>query len=116
MELLSQTELPGGFGYPPEFMKIVNQGLVDLDPWVVLEGDYLKDRFKGVRERYKGRKLIPFARRLDNDDLACWDMELNDRVVEIHDFASEGWEQRKVYNTFWDWFKKAVDDMIEHDQ
>lgn len=115
MHLLNKSDLPNGFEYPLEFAKIIKQGIVDLDPWVILDGDHLKDRFIGLKERYKRRTLIPFARRLEDDDLACWDTSMDAKVVIIHDFASEGWEERKIFDTFWDWFRSAVDDMIEHD-
>ncbi len=65
MEILNKAELPLEFEYPSEFMKIVNQGLLDLDPWIILHDDYLRERFKGLKDRYKSRTLIPFGRRLD---------------------------------------------------
>ena len=70
-------------------------------------------RLKGVTERYPNRKLIPFARRDDNDDIACFEVEEGEKVQIIHDFASEGYEQRNEYNDFWDWLKDAIDEMIE---
>lgn len=70
-------------------------------------------RLKGVTERYPNRKLIPFARRDDNDDIACFEVEKGEKVQIIHDFASEGYEQRNEYNDFWDWLKDAIDEMIE---
>lgn len=33
----------------------------------------------------------------------------------IHDVASIGYEQRKEYLRFSDWFKVAIDEMIEFD-
>ena len=36
-----------------------------------------------------------------------------EKVQIIHDFASEGYEQRNEYNDFWDWLKDAIDEMIE---
>ena len=30
-----------------------------------------------------------------------------------HDFASEGYEQRKEYECFWDGFRDAINEMIE---
>jgi hypothetical protein len=115
MELLNKTDLPEGFEYPAEFLRIIDQNLTDLEPWAILSGEYLRDRYKGLKDRYKNKTLIPFARRLDNDDLACWDISTPGKVLIIHDFASAGWEQRQQFETFWDWFKKAIDDMIEHD-
>lgn len=39
--------------------------------------------------------VIPFARRDDNDDIACFEVGKGKSVQIIHDFASEGFEQRK---------------------
>jgi len=115
MNLLEKNELPQDFVYPNEFLKIVEQGLIDFDPWVIMSGEYLKTRYDGLRKRYPKRLLVPFARRIDNDDIACWDINIPNKVVTIHDFASENWEQRKEYETFWVWLRQAVDDMIEND-
>jgi hypothetical protein len=32
--------------------------------------------------------------------------------VIVHDFASEGTELRQRFDTFWDWFRTAVEDMV----
>lgn len=56
--------------------------------------------------------VIPFARRDDNDDIACFEVGKGKSVQIIHDFASEGFEQRKEQGCFWDWFRDAIDKMI----
>ena len=48
-----------------------------------------------MKKRYPNRKLIPFAKRVDNDDTACFEIGKGSKVQLIHDFASEGFEQRK---------------------
>jgi hypothetical protein len=92
-ELLSIADLPEGFGYPLEFVRVVELGLTQLEPWWVLEGDRLRTRYRGLRERYPSRTLVPFALRQDCDDVACFELN-RPGVVIIHDFASPGWEQR----------------------
>lgn len=66
-----------------------------------------------MKTRFPDRKLIPFARREDNDDVACWDLVAGD-VVLIHDFSSPGYEQRKRYADFYGWLREAIEDLIEH--
>jgi hypothetical protein len=112
MKLLNERNI--GFYYPKEFLKIIDRGLVDFEPWVIIEGAYLDNRLRIIRKNYPDRKLIPFARRLDNDDLACWEINEKDKVYIIHDFASIGWENKMVYENFWSWFKSAINDMIEY--
>ena len=100
-----QVKLPDGL------LRIVNQNLVDLAPWHVMPRDLAVKRLRGLRQRYSC-KYVPFARRQDNDDLACIDPARPDEVVIVHDFASEGTELRQRFDSFWTWFRAAVEEMI----
>lgn len=111
-DLLTIADLPDGFDYPAEFIRVVELGLTELEPWQILEGWLLRDRMKGLRRRYRRRRLVPFARRLDNDDVACFDVKAGDIII-IHDFASPGWEERQHYPHFYDWLRQAVEDLID---
>lgn len=115
-DLLSIVDLPQGFEYPREFIRIVELGLTNLEPWWILEGERLRDRFRGLRERYPESLVVPFATRQDNDDVASWDVAQG-RVVIVHDYAGPGWERRgREFATFYDWFRQAVEDCIVFDQ
>ncbi len=103
-----------GFTYPKAFLKAVELHLTDLDIWYIMDAEQVLLRFEGLRQRYPKRKLIPFARRDDNDDVACFEVDKGNRVFVIHDFANEGWERRKEFSDFWGWFEAAVHDMIEY--
>ncbi len=113
-KLLIKNELPDWFDYPKEFLRIVNQNLFDFEPWLILSGARLHTRFHGLKNNYPNRNLIPFARRIDNDDIACWE-DNTYSVVVIHDFSSPGYEDSAKYSMFWDWFRAAIEDMIEFD-
>ena len=113
-DLLSIDDLPPDFEYPPEFIRVVELGLTNLEPWWIVQGQLLRDRFQGLRKRYPDRKLILFAIRQDNDDVACWDIEQGN-VAVVHDFASPGWERRAEFAGFYDWFRQAVEDFIAFD-
>jgi hypothetical protein len=110
-ELLSGDDLPQGFEYPHEFLRVVELGLTHLEPWWVIDGKMLRDRFTGLQRRYPNRRLVPFARRQDNDDVACWDLD-SGLVAIVHDFASPGWEQRAEFRDFYAWLRCAVEDLI----
>lgn len=103
---------PRNFEFPEEFTRIVNLNLTNIEPWYILESNQLEDKMDGLKKRYPARALIPFARRTDNDDVACFEVGKLPQILVIHDFASTGWEQHEVYDTFWDWLRKAIDDMI----
>jgi hypothetical protein len=114
-DLLSIADLPGGFEYPREFIRVVELGLTNLEPWWIVQGKLLRDRFVGLRERYPDRLLVPFAVRQDNDDVACWDIGLGN-VAVVHDFASPGWERRDEFPRFRDWLRQAFEDMIAFEE
>ncbi len=103
-----------GFEYPKELLKIIELNLIDFDLWFLCtEKDFVEGWIKGLIKRYPSRKLIPFAKRGDCDDIACFEIGKEGTVQIIHDFASEGYEQRKEYKCFWDWFRDAIEVMIE---
>lgn len=114
VELLSVQDLPVGFRYPASFIRVVELGLTNLEPWHMLEGSRLRERNQGLAQRFPARSLVPFAIRQDNDDVACWDLELSHaEVVVIHDFSSPGSETREEYTDFFAWFRRAIEDLIE---
>lgn len=116
ISLIPQNILPPGFKYPSEYLWLINRRLVFLNPWILFFGEGSElIRYSGLRKRYPNRTLVPFARRLSNDDVACWENDDNQRVVVVNDFESSGWEDSgEVYPNFWAWFKAAVDEMIEY--
>ena len=99
--LLTPEELPEGFTYPEDFLRIVRQGLIDFDPWIILLGKQLRTRFYGLKKRYPKKELIPFARREDNDDVACWQKDNPNIIYIIHDFSSSGYDNKKELNSFY---------------
>ncbi len=115
-DLLRGTELPYGLSYPEPFQRLVERGLMYFEPWFVLEGESLRTRLMGLQQRYPDRQIVPFARREDNDDVACWDAQKPGKVVIVHDFASAGWEARAELDDFYAWVRLAVDDMIAYDR
>jgi len=112
LNTLTTGELPEGFAYPPEFLRVAQLGITNLEPWSILDGDGLRRSFNGLQERFPARKLVPFAARQDNDDVACWEVGQGQKIFVIHDFASPGWEKRGEFPSFWDWFRSAIEDFI----
>jgi len=96
--LLNPEEAPGWFAYPEEFLRIYDQGLINFQPWTVLEGDWLRTRFQGLKNRYQSRQ-------------PCFEKDVPG-VVIIHDHASQGWESRPGYDSFWDWLRAALEETI----
>lgn len=113
IEILKSRLEINEFHYPDSFLKAVELNLLDFDLWYIMDEERVLNRLKGLKERYPNRELIPFARRDDNDDIACFEVGKGEKVHVIHDFASEGYEQRKEYSDFWAWLDDAVSEMIE---
>lgn len=117
--LLSQKKPAVSYGldkaiytYPEAFYKLVDLNLVNFDVWYLLDSESALAHYQGLQARYPERRLIPFARRDDCDDLACFEIGKSGRVQLIHDFANSGWEQRKEFQDLWEWLEAAVGDMI----
>ena len=113
MELFNIKEIYSDFQYPASFVKAVELNLLDFEFWYVMTNEQVATRINGLMKRYPNRKLVPFARRDDNDDIACFEVGKEAKVQIIHDFASEGYEQREEHDNFWSWMKVAIDELIE---
>jgi len=114
MELLNAEELPAGFTYPPEFVRLVDADITHFPPWWIVDGDLLRGRNGDLAKRYPGRRRVLFAVREDSDDVACWDLDAGG-VVIVHDFAEPGREQRGAFADFRAWFAAAMDDFFDFD-
>ena len=113
-QLLQDSQLPKGFAYPREFLRVLDLGPTDLEPWWIFDGDLLLNRAIGMKVRHPNRVLVPFARRRDNDDVACWDVATpnSSGVIIIHDYAADGWESVAEPPDFHAWLRRAVDHLI----
>lgn len=109
---LGEGERPDWFAYPEPFTRVVEQGLIDLTPWYIIDKHLARARMHSLKERYPDRDLVPFAKRDDNDDVACFERGRGDAVAVIHDFAASGFETKAVLTSFWDWFRYAIEEMI----
>lgn len=104
------------YSYPKGYGKLKELNLVNFDNWYFIPDDQVENRFWGIRKRYPSRKYLPFARRDDSDDIACFEEGKGDIVFIVHDFASEGYEERKQYTDIWEWFRDAVFELISDNQ
>lgn len=112
--LLERHEVPEGFICPPPFQDMISREILVLYPWEILIGKHLRRRKDGLDSRCPERRLVPFAARADNDDVACWQGRDTRTVVIIHDFASPGWELRRSHESFEKWLRAAFEDMIDY--
>lgn len=113
MKLLNSEDLGYEFQYPKDFLKLNETGFIKIMPWELITDDRLLQRYNGLKKRFPDRKLIPFAQRRDCDEVACWDLNNNNKVTVIHDYSEPGWEQVAVFDSLWNWFRKVTEDIIE---
>ena len=86
-----------------------------LQPWHYLSAEQVID----VTERWPAgpstARLVAFARRQDNDDLACFEV-IDDsarRIVVVHGWTPEGYAVVRTFDHFWDWLKAVIDDVAQ---
>lgn len=115
LQLIDQKNLPEKFKYPDAIYKLIECNLINFDVWYFMDKYSARLRLDGLRQRYPNRNLIPFARRSDCDDIACFDVEQGGKVYVIHDFASNGYEQREEFDSIWEWLKYVIDIMIDYE-
>ncbi len=104
------------FQYPRGYWKLKELNLTDFYFWYFIPENQLCNRINGLNDRYPKRKLIPFARRDDNDDIACFEIGKGEKVQIIHDYASQGYEQLKEYENIWLWVKDAFEELMRNEQ
>ena len=102
------------FDYPYEYLVIKKLKMTNLFFWRFLNEDDICFRAEGLSLRYRNRKLIPFAKRDDCDNLACFEVGKNNKIEIIHDFSAEGYEQVKEYDSFLEWYKDAFNELINN--
>ncbi|MDR2889361.1 MAG: hypothetical protein LBV33_05920 [Lachnospiraceae bacterium] len=115
-KLLNENDLPEGFVYPQPLHKLIELNLTNFEVWYLMDYESAKVRMSGLDKRYPQRVLIPFARRGDCDDIACFEAGQGQSVFVIHDFASEGYEQREIFENIWDWLNFVIMIMIDFEK
>lgn len=105
-----------GFSFPASFLRVARLNLVNLEPWTLLDSEQMLGRYRDMSLRYPGLSYVPFASRLDMDEVACWvGATAGQGVVIVHDFASPSWEVRRTYDGFYEWLRSAFDDFVDFD-
>jgi hypothetical protein len=109
------------FPVPKGYRWIIDRGLVGFEPFTGLQPWHYLDAtsvFEANQRWPHGPipdRLVAFAKRQDNDDLACFRVQ-DGRVVDIaviHGWTSEGYTVVAEHLTFWDFLKLVVDDLAE---
>lgn len=111
--LLTVDDLPNDFEYPASFRIIIEQGLTNLSPWEILTDNRLSSLHSRLQTRLGKQNFVPFAINKSNDDIACWSKMHNYQIVVLDENELFNGDPIKVHNDFWDWFRDAVEEMID---
>lgn len=104
--------LPDWFEYPAGFRSLVEQGTVNFKPWHLVDADFALKTYRMLREKY-GRELFPIAHRQGSDDVACLEKGRGESITIINSYTSRGRESEGEFGSFWQWFRTAIEEMIE---
>ena len=105
--------------FPRGYKWIIQQGWVGyaectgLQPWYFLEE---RKQFVVTEKWANGSfpgTLIAFARRQDNDEIACFVIEAltATQIVIVNGWTSSGYDVLHTYSSFWEWMKSVIDDI-----
>ena len=84
-----------------------------LAPWEMLEEAEIATQTARVSERYQGRTLVAFARRLDTDAVACFDKGVDGTgkaVLVLEQLDAPELRAERRYPGFSAWFDAALAD------
>ena len=86
-----------------------------LEPWFYMDADNVFDVCKKWPSVPNERavELIVFARRFDNDDMACFEVSENviKQIVVVHGWTPTGYDVIVELSGFWHWVKLVIDDV-----
>ena len=103
--------MPPAFRFPLDFTKWIEQGgTEELSWWNVLDTENRQAWLGILRDWYPSRSLVPFAKFVATDDVACFDgtdITGNPIVHYVHSFADSGWEDRGTVPSFHHWLEDA---------
>jgi hypothetical protein len=107
--------------FPVGYRWLIQRELVGYDTFTQLQPWYFirSNQCFWANEHWAGicdRKLFVFARRQDNDDLACFDVNdhgVATQVIHIQGWTKAGFEVIQEFPDFWEWLKAVIDDIAE---
>ncbi len=105
---MDPTKLYPEFSWPEDFKRLLARNPERIGYWYMLTERQFNTWIEGIRERYPHRKLIPFAVKCYNDDVACYEIGKGETIQVVHDFGAPGREQRESYANLQEWMQEAV--------
>ncbi len=105
--------LPAGLVVPNEYWSLLDEyNLEELGRWQFEAQERLAWMYRGLKQQYPERVYVPFATRVDQDEVACWTLP-SPKIVQIHDYTDPGWERPRYYADFRSFMRSVVDDIFD---
>ncbi|WP_127102300.1 MULTISPECIES: hypothetical protein [unclassified Asaia] len=85
-----------------------------LEPWYFLSDEQIFSIDERWPKNSEFKNIIAFARRQDNDDIACffnYENETQKRVLIIHGWTDGGYDICNQYDDYWGWIKTVLEDV-----
>lgn len=114
-----------GFEPPAGYLRMLEIGGIDfhnslLDPWYFIDAD----RFAGINDLFQKTwrkrtktmpwRIVPFARRGDCDDIACFAIRPEKiDILLVHGWTNDGFDVVERYDSFENWEAAARNDADE---
>ena len=111
-EILDTDGYEVAFNYPDALERLVALKLLNFDLWYLVSREQSVEIFKQMKMNCNRMGLIPFARRGDNEDIACFETGNDEKVVVFKNCEYLGYRPREVFDSVWDWFRDAIEIMI----
>lgn len=103
-----------GFNYPDALERLIDLKLINFDLWYLISREQSIVLFNQLNLQCSKKELIPFARRGDTEEIACFGIGNNEKVVVFKNCENLGYRPRKVFDSVWDWFRDAIEIMIAY--
>ena len=101
-EIFNTDGLEFDFDYPDGLERLIALKLINFDLWYLMSREQTIVILNQIGMNGNRRGLIPFARRGDNEDIACFEIVNNEKVVVLKNCEYLGYRQRQVFDTVWD--------------
>jgi len=111
-EILNTDGLNFIFNYPDALERLVALKLINFDLWYLMSAEQSRVILNQLKMNCNCKGLVPFARRGDNEDIACFEIENNEKVIVLKNCEYLGYRPRQVFDSVWDWFRDAIEIMI----
>lgn len=99
------------YNYPKGMDYFINRNISAVGNWDILYGDSLEVKIMSIKDRYPKSELLPFAYNQDNDFIACFKENEENKVFIVLDY-SEHEEIKEVLESVEEFTKKALETWV----